>query len=57
MGNNCKNCNQDLNGNYCSNCGQTADTHEINFKSILHEIQHSIFHIEKIMVLIHLKHI
>ncbi len=43
----CKNCNHDLKGNFCNNCGQTKETHEINFKSILHEIQHSIFHIDK----------
>ena len=44
---NCKNCNCSFEGNFCNNCGQTANTHEINFKSILHEIQHSILHIDK----------
>lgn len=43
----CKNCNHSFEGNFCNNCGQTANTHEINFKSIVHEIQHSIFHIDK----------
>lgn len=43
----CKNCNHTFKGNFCNNCGQTAHTHEINFHSILHEIQHSIFHIDK----------
>lgn len=43
----CKNCNHKFKGNYCNNCGQTANTHEINFTSILHEIQHGIFHIDK----------
>jgi hypothetical protein len=43
----CKNCNHHFKGNFCSNCGQTVNTHEINFTSILHEIQHGIFHIDK----------
>lgn len=43
----CKNCKNSFEGNFCNNCGQTSKTHEINFKSILHEIQHSIFHIDK----------
>ena len=43
----CKNCNHNFEGNFCNNCGQTINTHEINFKSVLHEIQHSIFHIDK----------
>lgn len=47
MTNNCKNCNHKLVGNFCNNCGQAANTHDINFKSIIYEIQHSIFHIDK----------
>lgn len=43
----CKNCDHSFKGNFCNNCGQTANTHDINFKSIIHEIQHSIFHIDK----------
>ena len=43
----CKNCNHHLKGNFCSNCGQSANTHDINFGSIVHEIQHSVFHIDK----------
>lgn len=43
----CKNCNHSFEGNFCNNCGQTADTHEINFSSVVHEIQHSILHIDK----------
>lgn len=43
----CKNCNHQFEGNFCNNCGQTANTHEINFTSVLHEIQHGIFHIDK----------
>lgn len=47
MTTNCKNCNHNFEGNFCNNCGQTSNTHEINFKSIIHEIQHSIFHVDK----------
>lgn len=43
----CKNCNHNLEGNFCSNCGQSANTHDIDFKSIVHELQHSVFHIDK----------
>jgi Protein of unknown function (DUF3667) len=43
----CMNCNYNLVGNFCSNCGQSADTHDINVKSVFHELQHSIFHIDK----------
>lgn len=43
----CKNCNNSFKGNFCNECGQTANTHEINFKSVLHEIQHGIFHVDR----------
>ncbi|WP_255070672.1 DUF3667 domain-containing protein [Lacihabitans sp. LS3-19] len=43
----CKNCDYSFEGNFCNNCGQTANTHDINFHEILHEIQHSILHIDK----------
>lgn len=43
----CKNCQSELNGNFCSFCGQKADTHRINFKFLLHEIQHGVFHVDK----------
>jgi Protein of unknown function (DUF3667) len=44
---NCKNCKTTFEGNYCNKCGQTANTHEINFHSILHEVQHTFLHIDK----------
>lgn len=43
----CKNCNNHFKGEFCPACGQTAHTHAINFKEILHEIQHSLFHVDK----------
>ena len=47
MTTNCKNCNHNFEGEFCPICGQTIHTHEINFTSIIHEIQHSLLHIDK----------
>jgi hypothetical protein len=47
MSSTCKNCNHHFEGNYCNNCGQTKHTHAINFHSIVHEIQHSLLHVDK----------
>jgi Protein of unknown function (DUF3667) len=43
----CKNCNTTYEGKFCNNCGQTANTHDIDFKSVVHEIQHSLLHVDK----------
>jgi len=43
----CKNCHHTFEGNFCNQCGQSAHTHEIDFHSIVHEIQHSLFHVDK----------
>jgi len=43
----CKNCNKKFIGHYCNYCGQSADTHDINFKYLWHELQHGIFHLDK----------
>ena len=43
----CKNCNKEFIGNYCNHCGQPANTHEINYKYVWHEIQHGLFHLDK----------
>ncbi len=43
----CKNCHHKYKGNFCHNCGQKAATHEIDFKFVIHEIPHSVFHIDK----------
>jgi Protein of unknown function (DUF3667) len=47
MQNICKNCENQYKGKFCSACGQSSDTHEINLKYFLHDIQHGIFHFEK----------
>lgn len=44
---NCKNCDNQFQGNFCNNCGQTANTHAINWHYIVHDIQHGIFHVDK----------
>ncbi len=44
---NCKNCTNTYEGKFCNTCGQSASTGDINFKSIVHEIQHGVFHLDK----------
>lgn len=43
----CKNCEQPLAGKYCSHCGQSSGVHRINAHYFLHDIPHSVFHIDK----------
>ena len=43
----CKNCNNITSGKFCSNCGQAVDTHRIDAHYFLHDIPHSILHIDK----------
>ncbi len=43
----CKNCTQHFKGNFCPNCGQSASIEKINAKYFLHDIPHSLFHINK----------
>lgn len=43
----CKNCNTVFEGNYCNNCGQSAKTHRITWKEILHYLTHALFHTDK----------
>jgi hypothetical protein len=43
----CKNCGTAVSGKYCCNCGQPATTGRLDFHYIIHEIQHSIFHVDK----------
>jgi hypothetical protein len=46
-GTNCKNCGHVLRGNYCSNCGQQSQVHKIDAHHFLHDIPHSILHVDK----------
>lgn len=43
----CKNCGNEFDGNYCNQCGQSAATHRLNFKFLLHDIEHGLFHFDK----------
>ena len=44
---NCKNCGHNFHGNYCPECGQSAHTERINSHFFLHDIPHSVLHIDK----------
>jgi len=41
--NNCKNCNESINGNYCSNCGQPTELKRIDRHYIVYEIKEVLF--------------
>ncbi|WP_370521823.1 DUF3667 domain-containing protein [Dysgonomonas sp. HDW5A] len=43
----CKNCNNQSNTKYCPSCGQFMKAQRIDFHYLIHEIQHSIFHVDK----------
>lgn len=43
----CKNCLFEYEGNFCPQCGQSSHEHRIDAKYILHDVPHSIFHIDQ----------
>ncbi len=43
----CKNCGHHFKTKFCPECGQSAQVHAINAKYFLHDIPHSILHIDK----------
>ena len=43
----CKNCDHHFKGNFCPHCGQSAKVEAIGVKYFLHDIPHSILHIDK----------
>ncbi len=43
----CKNCNVIISGRFCSNSGQPANVHRIDAGYFLHDIPHSILHVDK----------
>jgi Protein of unknown function (DUF3667) len=43
---NCLNCSNELTGKFCSDCGQKTETHRFTMHEWLHEIPHSIFHVD-----------
>lgn len=44
---NCRNCGTPLTNRFCPSCGQKADTQRITWLWLWHEIQHSIFHVDR----------
>lgn len=47
MKNICKNCETAFEGNFCPFCGQSASTKRIDAHYLLHDIPHSVLHIDK----------
>ena len=43
----CKNCNSLFEGKFCPQCGQSATIHRINALYFLHDIPHSVLHVDK----------
>ena len=43
----CKNCYNQFEGNFCPKCGQAFTVHRINAAYFLHDIPHSILHVDK----------
>lgn len=44
---NCLNCHTDIEGKYCHECGQKASVKRFTVSSVIHEIPHSLFHVDK----------
>lgn len=47
MKHSCLNCDASYEGRFCPDCGQKSNTHRITLQAILHDIPHSVFHIDK----------
>jgi hypothetical protein len=43
----CLNCGHKYAGNFCNECGQKAKVKRLDWHYLVHEIPHSIFHIDK----------
>jgi len=43
----CKNCGHQVDLKFCPNCGQKASVKRLEMKSVLTELPHSVFHIDK----------
>jgi hypothetical protein len=43
----CLNCATPLTDKFCGHCGQPASTHRLDLRHLLHEIPHSIWHVDK----------
>lgn len=43
----CKNCSAHFKGNFCPQCGQSSHVEKINARYFLHDIPHSVLHVDK----------
>ncbi|RYD58013.1 MAG: DUF3667 domain-containing protein [Sphingobacteriales bacterium] len=43
----CLNCDNEYAGKFCPQCGQKSHTHRYTFAAILHDIPHSVFHVDR----------
>jgi hypothetical protein len=43
----CKNCHAEFEGNYCNQCGQKSSVKRFTVKGLLHDLPHTIFHVDK----------
>jgi hypothetical protein len=43
----CLNCDTPLTDRFCAHCGQSAATHRLTMGHLLHEIPHSVWHVDK----------
>jgi hypothetical protein len=43
----CLNCGETTIHNYCSHCGQKSDTKKIDWHYLVHDVPHSVFHLDK----------
>ena len=43
----CQNCGGEGDQKYCPNCGQALQIERININSLLHEVAHTFWHLEK----------
>jgi hypothetical protein len=43
----CLNCENKFEGKFCNQCGQKASVHRFTVRHLLHELPHSLFHVDK----------
>lgn len=43
----CLNCGEELQKNYCPNCGQSVNVGRITLGQLIHDLPHSVFHVDK----------
>ena len=43
----CKNCHHSVSGKFCSNCGQSAKVEDITLGTLVADLPHEIFHVDK----------